>query len=120
MYRLLGFKSVSNARLVIKRQNLIETRSHNVHLLFNRNPSPLTLPGELCDLNFAGDDLVIPQAAFSLAKISRNNLGSFFLAGFIHKCYSSSEPSAERLRLLTVKKKRKAKKYTELLQGEIR
>lgn len=39
------------------------------------------------------------------------------LAGFLHKCYSSTEPSAERLRLLTKKKKKKSKRYIELLQG---
>lgn len=53
MYRLLGFKSVNNARLVLSRRNLVENSNQNVHLLFNRDPSLLTLPGKMSDLNVA-------------------------------------------------------------------
>jgi hypothetical protein len=70
MYRLLGFKSVSNARLVLNRRNLLESGSENIHLLFNRDTSLLTLPGKLNGLISVDDDLVTSSTKFSRADIA--------------------------------------------------
>lgn len=50
MYRLLDFKSVSNARLLLNRRKLLESNNQNFHSLFNQKTNFLKLPGEWNEL----------------------------------------------------------------------
>ena len=128
MYRLLGFNSVNKARLALNRRNLFESRNQNVNLLFNRKPCFLALPGK-----FNARELMEyhPVISFNSLLWSDNaKIGGktwnltlhcdcfLVLAGFYQKNFSSSELGTERVNLLTKKKRKKFKRYTELLQGK--
>lgn len=131
MYRLLGFKSVSNARLFLNRRNLIESKNQSFHLLFNQETSLLRLSGELIELQKLIDNIINskhPVTQFNCADF--NNLTwlltfvvfVFFFqnpAGVVqHQSNASSGLSSEMVQQLIKKKKKRYKKYTELLQGK--
>lgn len=50
MYRLLGFKNVNNARLIINRHNLVESTNTNVKLLNIHKTPFLVTSGKFLDL----------------------------------------------------------------------
>ncbi|CRL00537.1 CLUMA_CG013798, isoform A [Clunio marinus] len=56
MHRLLGFHSVSNAKLLLSRRKIIESSS-DVHLLFNQKPQILTLSDGVIHKNYSSNKL---------------------------------------------------------------
>lgn len=132
MYRLLGFQSVTNARLLLNHRKVIESNNKNFSLLFNNYKSLLTPKGEFNRVSPAAaqaNDFIEenrqPHSRRNLEKTCHFNPDCFcFLliaipaGGVFFPCYSSNGISPEMLKILTKKKKKKYKKYTELLQGK--